>query len=173
MNIYEYSKCDTCGKTYKGIFELKENGKVECIDCNNVKYLSKVEYKEVTEDSKIIQKIVKDMLWQDVNRIYVSKVEEGEDYLKFVRDEEGNIDSKKLYYQNNTLDLIIELQRAAYDSLTYSEMGEELEYKDFAEKVIETYMKARNIKFTDDEEEEIRRMINSVEMKTIKREVEI
>ena len=171
MVIFEYAKCDTCRKKYKGKFKVKPDGKLECVSCKDIEKVEGVKYQKLEDkSSEVTQEIVKELLKRDLNRIYLLR---GEEEVKKLRDENGGIDPKKLYFQNNNIELVMELHQAAYQALTYLEMGEGLEYRRFAQEVYNTYMNARYKKYNKEEEVIIWSLIRSKEMEEVSREVEV
>lgn len=167
MDVYEVMRCDNCGELYKGVFRVGEAGKVECIEgCTDKVYLEDIKYEEKEMGGVVLQETVKSMLKRDLSRIYLRNRVAGKDVLYSLRDNAGEIEDKKLYYQDNPIDLIIQLQKKAYNSLTYLEMGKtELAY--FAENVYKLYKEARERKYTEEEVMDIWGLLGSEEMERI------
>lgn len=173
MRVYAKMRCEECENEYKGLFLVQNNGRIVCYDCNKPVKLGKVGYERVSlQDQGVTQEVVKELLRKDLNRIYLTNVEEGKDELHKIRDENNNIDPAKMYFQNNDLELILRMQKSAYVSLTYMEAGNDLPYYKYAKKVFNKYMESRQRKFTKKEIREIEDLLVSGEMQEIEIEVE-
>lgn len=174
MYIYDNAQCSICQRAYKGKFKVQDGGDIICDDCGNITVIKGMEYKKVTEkDRDVIQEIVKDLLKKDLNRIFIANAEKDKDELYLLRDEEGNLDTRKVYFQNNNIELVLNLHSEAYKALTYLEMGEGKEYREFAQKIYDYYIQARHTKYSEEEVFEIWSILDSPEMKHISREVEM
>lgn len=172
MEIYEVMRCDKCEERYRGKFKVGRSGKVSCyISCDIKIKLEDITYKEVELEKAVLRETVKMMASRDIDMLYMEKREDGKDGTSALRDREGNIDPRKLYYQGNPIDLMIDLQDKAYKALTYIRMGQE-EFIDVAENVYKLYIKAREHRYTVKELEYIEELITGEFMKCIESEVE-
>lgn len=172
LNIYEYSRCDLCGKEYKGMFYLRKDGKVSCVDCNEPVEFKRLDVQKTTEkDTEVLNNLVIDLMKRDLNRIYIPRVESGKEVTDFMRNEDGTIDSRVIYFQNNPIDLVTTAHTTAYTALKYMESGKE-EFKEVANEIVEDYLRLREVKFTNEEVTQLWDKLFSDEINRIIEEVE-
>lgn len=173
MELFEYSTCDKCGKSYKGKFVVGNNGTVRCYDCDSPVEHDGIEFDhvDVTQDH-LLSEIVKDLLIKDTKRIFIPKSESDLNELEFLRDEDGNIELDKLYFQGNTIELVLKAHKKAYKCLEYIESGQE-KYKEKAENVLNKYLSMREVKFSKEEEDKFLGELENEEMKEIESEVSV
>lgn len=172
MEIHELVKCKECGKMYKGQFQMGINGRVVCLDCKNPKKYHKVQWKNTNvEEEGFLEALVHDLMKKDLKRIYMPKVVTGEDETHFLRDKDNNIDPKKVYFQNNEIEFVLEMHDQAYIALSYMETGKK-RYTETVTKVLDGYLEMRNKKFNREEVKELKDLIESNDMTQVRREVE-
>lgn len=172
MQIVEYSKCEDCGKAYKGKFLLTKEGRITCYDCENPIKVEKLEWKEVDmNEDAYLSELVVDIMKKDIKRIYIPRAEQGKDGTQFMRKDNGEIDLKVMYFQNNPMDLVQETHKYVYIALQYLEAGF-TKYEDIANSIIDTYIELREKLFTEKEQEDLWSLIYSEEIFEIVKETE-
>lgn len=158
MIMIDHFRCDKCKATYKGVFRFTLNGEVNCIDCKDRVVYGEVVWEYVTNEKGLDEDVLHDtvvgMLFEDIERIYRSESEVGEDYTEKFIEEDGSINEEKLYFCNNPIDLVIEGQKIAYSALRYMESSKK-DYVDIAKKLVKKYKMLRERKFSEKEVQEL------------------
>lgn len=171
MNIYEYSRCERCEKSYKGKFKLDREGRVYCYDCDNPEVFSDIKYEEVDMvEDRIVSEIVKDLLKKDLERIYIPLSVEEKENMDFLRDESGNLDAEKVYFKGNPMELVMLAHKKAYKCLEYLETGNK-EHQEEAESIVEKYLQMREDYFKKEKQDQFYDELHSKEAKEIEKEV--
>lgn len=154
MLMIDYFRCDVCGESYTGKFLFTKEGKVHCVDCKSPEKVGGLTWEIIQQESEVdedlLLKTVEGMLFEDIERIYRTETEMGYNYIEMFIAEDGGIDAKKLYFQNNPIDLAIEGQKIAYSALRYLE-GSKQEYNELARELVSRYKELRERKLTKEE----------------------
>lgn len=167
MRNFGFLQCATCEKAYKGEFKISTSGVVTCIDCNSPTiFKDKLPLKSRALDSEMSQEVVLNMLTSDVDEVYTQFLDKGKLPLDLFTKSNGDIDAHMVYFQNNPLDICVDMQVYAYMCLSYLELNLEKNYK-FAKNFVESYINLRNYKFSDLEMSELSNLVNSAEMREI------
>jgi|SRR5699024_547896 len=176
MKIFEYAVCDDCGEGYKGKFTIKRDGTINCYNCEKHLKCKEIDKEEVPiHDNRFLEAVVKDFLIKDMKRIYEPKSSGLEEQnLEILRKEDGELDERKVYFQGNSLDLIILAHKKAYKCLNYMDSGEgKKELKGFADEVVQSYLKLREVKLGKRERIRLEKVLNSRKMEKIEKELEV
>lgn len=167
MEFYELATCEECGKSYKGKFRMDLNGKVTCINCEEIeKMRDELEWETFESEEGLTERLildtVKEMLIADVEKIYSTESVKGENFVLQFLGEDGKIKKEKLYFYHNPIDLVIEGQKIALSSMRYldgAKNPKRMEKNDerrerhieHAEKLVDKYKSFRLKKFSEEE----------------------
>lgn len=160
--IYETLRCSKCKELYKGIFKQTSSGHIVCAKgCDNKQYLDKtITFKQVNRISETdsrqentIGMLYQTFIERDIHGIYNTEYHYGEDIFELLFDN-GIIDSKFLYFQNNELGIVINYHNVCYKLLSYLD-EEKLEDSqiEYIYTVLDMYRYLRLFKLTQKEEE--------------------
>lgn len=172
MVIIEKLTCSKCHETYKGVFRMNLNGDIECADCNDKVYFGDIDWKEITNaelDKELLHETYSTLLLEDVDTFYKIESAIGEDFTKEFYTQDGKINTDKLYFQNNPIDLVLEGNKLAHICLRYLDIEDEKKYTKYAKYVIETYKELRNHKLNDEEIKDVWAIFYSKEADEIRK----
>ena len=170
MDIYDYMKCDMCGKTYFGHFKSDFNGVVHCIDCESPEKLTERLLFEQTYQDEYERFLVLYMLEKDLNELYpMFSSNNSLPLMQFINDS-GELKLEKVYFQGNDLSFCWDVQQAAYKCVRYLDTNRK-KYMEMAKNLIKTYLEMRERKLSLEETESLKQLLKSDNYTIMIREV--
>lgn len=161
MLLYDTFTCQSCGKTYKGLFKLNKQQEIVCINCQQKEKYPKLKVNK--KANQLEQDMVLDYLEKDISKLYPIVQANFETNFDLFLDSNGNLDTYKLYFQGNPLDFCTQVRDKAYLCLDYLDTND-VTHLTFAELFIGYYLDLRFKKLTDSEIETYNKLLISNEL---------
>lgn len=170
MDMYDFSTCIKCDKSYLGHFKVDMYGNISCVDCKHPEMLSERLTIESMDKSTYEQYMVMDMLDKDISVLYPLFAQPTDVPLEKFINEEGELIPEKVYFQGNDLDTARHLQEMSLICLKYLDTNK-IEHLDLVNQIIKGYLNLREVKYTEEQMNSLNELVLSPEFKMVEDEV--